>query len=143
MINQAIAALVLVIASEFGLPPYFVLAVAIEENNTLNPVAVSPINKNGTFDLGVMQLNSASYGHIAWDNPEVNIRAGCLHIKNLMKEPKINTYWGVAVAYNCGYARFASEPPKESIDYGGRVMKRWRSLEGVDYINPVINKPTH
>jgi len=133
-----IVALILLIATEFGLPPNFVLAVALEENNSLNPTAVSPVNKNGTTDLGVMQLNSANYGHIAWDNPEVNIRAGCTHIKNLMKEPGINTYWAVAVAYNCGYAKFANEPPKASLDYGDRVMARWRSLEGVDYINPVI-----
>jgi len=133
-----IAALILLIATEFGLPPNFVLAIAIEENNTLNPAAVSPVNKNGTTDLGVMQLNSANYGDIAWNNPEVNIRAGCTHIKNLMQEPRINTYWAVAVAYNCGYARFVNEPPTASLDYGDRVMKRWRSLQGVNYINPVI-----
>jgi hypothetical protein len=36
--------------------------------------AVGPANKNGTTDLGVMQLNSANYGHIAWDIPKVNIK---------------------------------------------------------------------
>jgi soluble lytic murein transglycosylase-like protein len=137
---EYIIALILTISADVGVPPMFVLAIALEENWSLNPMAISLENKNGTVDLGVMQLNSRYYGHINWDDPEINIRAGCLHIKALMNKPELNTYWAVAVAYNCGYGRFISArgPPTVSLDYAERVMARWRELEGGRYINPVI-----
>lgn len=139
--NAFIVALILSIAAEVGIPPYFALAIAIEENHTLNPLAVSSVNENGTVDLGIMQLNSKYYGNINWSDPETNIRAGCLHIKNLINTPGINTYWEVAISYNCGYYRFISgEPPESSVEYGCRVMRRWYELAGMDYINPVIKK---
>ena len=139
--STIIATMVLTIAIEIGIPPYFVLAIALEENWTLNPNAVSPQNENGTVDLGIMQLNSRYYGDIDWRDPEVNIRAGCLHIKALMDHPGLNTYWDVAVSYNCGYWRFISEegPPMVSIEYGCKVMKRWLDLTGMKNINPIIS----
>ncbi|WP_461246534.1 transglycosylase SLT domain-containing protein [Treponema sp. R6D11] len=135
-----IMALILTIAAETGVPPRFALAVALEENRTLNPAAVSRVNDNGSYDLGVMQLNSEFYGRINWRDPETNIRAGCLHIKELMSKPELNTYWSVAVAYNCGFARYSNgkTPPRNSLEYADRVMARWYKLEGVIYINPVI-----
>jgi len=136
---NAIMALILAIAAEVGVPPRFALAIALEENKTLNPMAVSPVNDNGTVDLGVMQLNSGYYGRINWRDPETNIRAGCLHIKSLMEKPELNTYWAVAAAYNCGHIRYLSNKiPPRSLDYADRVMARWHELEGARYINPVI-----
>jgi len=137
---ETIMALILLIAAKEGVPPKFVLAIALEENKTLDPLAVGQLNPNGTRDLGVMQLNSAYYGHINWRDPETNIRAGCLHIKELMSKPELNTYWSVAVAYNCGYARYSNNktPPWTSLEYADRVIARWYALEGVKYINPVI-----
>jgi soluble lytic murein transglycosylase-like protein len=139
-VYEIIMALILVIAVEVGVPPNFALAIAIEENNTLNPLAVSLANENGTVDLGVMQLNSQYYGGINWSDPKTNIRAGCLHIKELMSKPELNTFWSVAVAYNCGYARYSSgkTPPRSSLEYADRVMARWYTLENIKYINPVI-----
>ncbi|MDR1837578.1 MAG: lytic transglycosylase domain-containing protein [Treponema sp.] len=137
-----IAALILLIAAEMGIPPYFALAIAVEENSTLNPSAVSSTNADGTIDLGVMQLNSRYWGNINWRDPETNIRAGCQQIKELMSIQELNTYWSVAVAYNCGYAQFVSEhgPPPTSVNYGSRVMGRWLELQGLRYINPVIRR---
>jgi soluble lytic murein transglycosylase-like protein len=136
-----IMCLILSIAAEMEIPPYFALAIAVEENWTLNPLAVSPINENGTVDRGIMQLNSR-YFDIDWSDPETNIRAGCRLIKYLITRPEINTYWAAAVAYNCGYAGYLRDggPPEKSVAYGGRVMKRWLELQGLEYVNPVINK---
>jgi soluble lytic murein transglycosylase-like protein len=137
---EVIMALILTIAAETGIPPRFALAIALEENKTLNPLEVSKVNNNGTYDLGVMQLNSEYYGHIKWSDPETNIRAGCLHIKKLMEKKELNTFWAVAVAYNCGHARYSGSktPPLNSLDYADRVMVRWQELEGGKYINPII-----
>jgi len=125
---SVIAALILSIAAEVGVPPCFALSIALEENHTLNPHAVSRINENGTFDRGVMQLNS-SWFNGDWQDPETNIRAGCLLIREL-SEKGLN-YWQVAIAYNCGYWRLISTrgPPNESIDYANRVLARWEKLE--------------
>jgi len=138
---ELIMTLILTIAADVGVPPYFALAVAIEENNTLNPLAVNRANKNGTVDLGVMQLNSEYYGNINWSEPETNIRAGCLHIKKLMNMKEFNTYWAVAVAYNCGHVSFLNNKiPRSSIEYASRVMERWCKLENIEYINPIIRR---
>jgi len=137
---DVIVALILFIAADVGIPPYFALAIALEENSALNPYETNRENTNRTVDLGIMQLNSEYYGHIDWSDPETNIRAGCLHIKDLMNQPGINTYWSVAAAYNCGYYRFISSagPPEVSVNHANRVMERWLVLEGVRHINPVI-----
>ncbi len=41
-----------------GLNPYLLHAIAQQESG-LNPLAKSPPNKNGTVDIGLMQINSA------------------------------------------------------------------------------------
>jgi soluble lytic murein transglycosylase-like protein len=125
--NLAILSMILAVAVEVGVPPYFALAIALEENDTLNPLAVHE-NADGTADRGVMQLNSSWYDG-EWQDPETNIRAGCLLIKELYG--KGLNWWQVAVAYNCGYARLASPqgPPGVSIDYACRVFTRWEDLE--------------
>jgi len=124
---NAIAALILSIAIETGLPPYFVLAVAVEESS-LNPNAVN-VNPNGTTDYGLFMLNSSWYNDEFWFDPETNIRAGCAYIKELMSKPGVNTWWSVAVCYNCGYGRL-NNPPDASIEYAGRVISRWRAMDG-------------
>jgi len=126
MTHGVIAALILSIAVEFGLPPYFVLSVAIEENQTLNPLAVRK-NSNGTLDRGVMQLNSGWYNGDWWE-PETNIRAACGHIKNLTAMPGVNTWWAVAVCYNAGYGRLYN-PPNSTIDYASKVIIRWEEMD--------------
>jgi soluble lytic murein transglycosylase-like protein len=139
--HLVIIALILGVAAEIGVPPYFALAIAFEENGALDPAAISPLNSNGTVDLGVMQLNSRYYGDINWRDPETNIRAGCKHIKELIDHPGLNTYWGVAASYNCGIKRFLSEgPPPKTIDYACRVMQRWLDLSGMVYINPILKR---
>ena len=128
---EVMIALILKIAAEVGIPPYFALAVAQEENCALNPNVMSAANTNGTVDLGIMQLNSRYYGEINWRDPETNIRAGCMHIKALIDDPApgLNTYWAIAVVYNCGIGRFLDTgPPLCSIEYGNNVIKRWNEL---------------
>jgi soluble lytic murein transglycosylase-like protein len=125
-----IEALILAIALEVGVPPYFALAIAYTENPTLNPLAVHK-NPDGTFDRGIMQLNSSWYkGN--WQDPETNIRAGCEHIKWLLSLPGMN-YWLVCVAYNCGYGRLLEKPPDISIEYANRVFARWNVYRRYSY----------
>lgn len=48
-------------ASRFDLDPMLLMAMGIHESN-LNPVAVSPVNKNGFRDYGMMQKNGKYMG---------------------------------------------------------------------------------
>ena len=124
---EAIIALILTIATEFSLPPYFVLSIALTENETLDPLAVN-VNKNGTKDLGIMQVNDFWFKG-DWKDPEINIRAGCQHIKKIIEIPEITTYWIVAACYNAGTAWLQTgSPPASSLTYADRVMDKWNEL---------------
>jgi soluble lytic murein transglycosylase-like protein len=119
---EALVAMILTIAAEVGVPPYFALAIALEENPNLDALAVHE-NADGTFDRGLIQLNSGWYSG-NWQDPETNIRAGCVLMKEL-HEKGLN-WWQVAIAYNCGYARVRDRcPPNASIEYANRVLARY------------------
>ena len=124
---NAIIALIIAIAIETGIPSGFAVSIALEENPTLDPLAVN-VNPNGTTDYGLFMLNSSWYNDEFWFDPETNIRAGCAYIKELMSKPGVNTFWSVAVVYNCGYGRL-NNPPETSIEYAGRVISRWQSMD--------------
>ena len=140
-----ILALIFTLSVEAGVPPYFVQAIAITEhwngsieNTVINPATVSQPNSDGSVDKGIMQLNSRYFGHVDWKCPEANIREGVCLIKKLSKEPLLNTWWAVAVAYNCGYTGFKNGPPSSSVEYGNHVMDVWFQLEDARHISLII-----
>jgi soluble lytic murein transglycosylase-like protein len=119
---EVIQAMIIAIAIEAGIPPYFALSIALTENQNLDPLAIH-INSDGSRDLGVMQLNDSWYrGN--WQDPEENIRSGCELIKELIGKSGMN-YRLVCIAYNCGYGRLLEKPPDVSIEYANRVFTRW------------------
>jgi soluble lytic murein transglycosylase-like protein len=125
---SVIAALILTIAVEFGLPPNFVLAIALTENETLDPLAVN-VNKNGTTDRGIFQLSDRYFDDERIFEPEYNIRTACKHIKELVDDPAVNTYWTCAACYNSGRGWLkGGSPPDTSIEYANKVMDRWNRL---------------
>jgi soluble lytic murein transglycosylase-like protein len=130
MSYSVIAALILTIATEFGIPPYFALSIALQENPTLSPLAVN-VNENGTVDRGIMQLNSSWYNG-DWQNPETNIREGCNRIKQIMRSEGVYTFWAVAVCYNAGYGKL-DNPPERTIEYANRIMLRWQEMDKVNF----------
>jgi len=93
----------------YDVPFEIVISIAIVESNFRN--VRSPINSNGTFDVGIMQLNDryADWFEKAfwykdrsfdiWD-AEDNIEMGILYLKHLYKQ---TGNWDLAVrAYNTG-----------------------------------------
>lgn len=139
-IKEIILALILTIASQEGLPPAFVQAIAIAENPALDPCAKN-YNQNGTVDVGIMQLNSAYFSHIDCEHPETNIREACKHIKMLAQQPGVRTWWTVAIIYNSGIMRM-NNPPASSIAYADKVMNLYTELSG-GYVNPIIQRTKH
>jgi len=68
-------------AAEYGVSPDVLRAISLHENRKSNPSAVNR-NANGTYDIGLMQINSCwakKLGHETWSRitePCVNIRVG-------------------------------------------------------------------
>ena len=150
--NTTVMSLILSIAISMGVPEYFVLSIAIEENSTLNPLAVSKQNNDGSYDYGVLQLNGRYLGSFIeefwdkswkfeWYKPFDNIYLGCRIIKSLMGRPDITTFYGVAISYNagCKWLINGSVPPASSIEYAQKVLKRWEELDSRNF-STLINK---
>ena len=138
---EVILALLMTIAIEEGVPPLFVKAIALTENTTLNPNAISPVNRDGTRDHGVMQLNDAYFGHLDVYDPEANIRAGVKHIKFILSLDTVDTYWVAALVYNAGtrWLLQGAPPPYTSLDYADEVMRKFTEFHGdLWYVCPVI-----
>lgn len=123
------------IALEIGVPPYLALSVALEENPALVPEMIAGPNRNGTYDFGIMGINSNYMNHFVseywdkdwtfnWKNPYDNIYIGIKHLKELLDKPDLNI-WQAIIAYNCGYTGFKKGPPGASVDYACRVFERW------------------
>jgi len=134
----SLAALIILIATETGIPPNFALAVAICESN-LNPTVVSAKRWDGSVDRGIFQLNSYVYPNINWADPETNIRLGIKHLRWLMEMECHNTYWAVAVSYNAGHSYMLKKipPPQSSIEFANKVMLVYGELQK-GYFSPVI-----
>jgi len=136
---ESLIALIILVATEAGIPPNFALAVAICEGNDLNHLAVSKRNRDGSVDRGIFQLNSYVYPNVNWSDPETNIRLGIYHLRRLIEMDCHITYWDVAVSYNAGhlYMLNKTSPPQSSVDYANRVMQAYTDLSN-GYVNPVI-----
>ena len=129
---EIIKALILILSIEYDVPPNLALAIAYAEhwNGSIETTVIKEdavnVNVNGTCDYGVMQLNSR-YFNIDWTCTESNIKTGVQHIRWLMN--RCNTYYQVALAYNCGLTASKTNPPLSSIRYASRVMDIYLSFE--------------
>jgi soluble lytic murein transglycosylase-like protein len=122
--NAILKALIFTIALEYGLDPSLFFAIVIQENPTLDPLAVY-VNTNGTKDRGLCQLND-SWFKGDWADPETNIRAACELFQALLATPGMNT-WQAVISYNAGTSWFVhgNTPPRRSIEYANAVFARW------------------
>ena len=79
------------------------------------------------FTLSIAVTRGATQTVARWDTEE-NIRSGIERIKELSAMPKINTWWGVAVAWHSGDSQFKKWPTEESLNYADRVMAKYNEL---------------
>lgn len=75
----------------FKLDPRILWAIAYKESRH-NPNIVSKPNTNGTYDIGIMQINSS---HLAWLERDFNIT------KNDLFNPRINIYIAAMILRKC------------------------------------------
>ena len=111
--------------------PSEILARVIQAESNWNPICTS-INKNGTIDSGIAQLNSRYLDEFAWRynlgkpidayNPEEAIRIACLHLARLQS---VTGNWRDTIAsYNAGLTRVRTgNIPKTTEKYLGKVFE--------------------
>ena len=140
--TEVITALIITIATDFGIPPNFFLSLITVESR-FNPNAIGyNYDTEGNLlsvDLGLCQVNSNNYGtDWNWQDPKTNLKVGAKHIVMLLQDEKINTWWAVAVAYNGGAFRIHDGNPKlQTIEYANKVMEIYTKLNG-GYVNPLV-----
>ncbi len=119
------------VARAYDLPVGFVTAIMQREG--AGPNTISRMNKNGTRDRGIMQLNDAVFPTPHWFTPEVNVNLACFLIASLRNTFRGN-WWQVAMAYNCGIVPvMQGQPPSQSVEYAGYVLDTWRSYNPYEY----------
>lgn len=121
-------------AFEPNLPPALLYAIAQTES-ALNPHAVE-FPRNGTRSIGVMQINSIWFKHLAavgiaereLYDPCINIHAGAWILSQEVK--RYGYSWEAIGAYNAGPydARTRSWKLKHYRAYAAKVLRAWRGL---------------
>ena len=113
--------------SEYSINPQILKAIAKVESN-FNPRAVN-WNKNGTYDFGIMQINSSWYYTLGKDwwltlgDPCSNIKGGARILSGCMK--KYGYSWEAIGCYN-------SQTPSKRDKYAMSVFKQLQSIQLAD-----------
>lgn len=107
-------------AKHFKLDARLLWAIAYKESR-FNPNAISKANKNGSYDIGIMQINSS---HLSWLkkdfnidrqdllNPSINIHIGALILRKCF-----NRYGQTQQGISCYNGQIANNP------YGKEVLQ--------------------
>lgn len=103
-------------------------AIAYKESR-FNPNAISKANKNGSYDIGIMQINSS---HLWWLKRDFNIE------KEDLLNPSINIYIGALILKRCfnihGYT-------KQGITcYNGKITNNPYGQEVLEILTKAQNK---
>lgn len=109
----------------------------IQKESDWNPNNINH-NVNGTYDYGLMQLNSSNkrmFENLFWDkktkfdikNPEDNVYVGVKFIKSLLKQYH-NDVKKALTAYNAGnFAVISDNAPESTIHYRNEIIKNFKS----------------
>jgi soluble lytic murein transglycosylase-like protein len=112
---------------DYGINPRILKAIAKAESN-FNPRAVN-WNKNGTYDFGIMQINSMwgyTLGRDWWNtlgDPCSNIKGGAMILSNCMK--KYGYTWEAIGCYN-------SQTPSKRDKYAVTIFKKLQEMQQTD-----------
>lgn len=106
--------------------PMDLLVRLIEKESCWEARAISTPNRNGSVDMGIMQLNSKYLGYFAMKfnggvmfdplDPEINLRVGMKYIAHLYRST--GSWYNAVAAYNAGLTRLQSgDIPPKTRDY--------------------------
>jgi len=115
-------------AKEYNVPVHLALAL-IDTESGFDPQATN-INKNGTIDVGLMQLNSSTFHtHTRKQlfNPEINVSLGLRYLRDMYD--RLGTWEDAVMAYNAGpYRVEQGAAPDRTIAYMYKIMQEERDL---------------
>ena len=112
----------------FGVNPQILWAIAQKETRH-NPKLISKPNKNGTYDIGIMQINSA---HLPRLKKEYNIT------KKDLLNPKINIFVGAEILKKCFDKHGVSQ--NGITCYNGRIKNNPYGKEVLEILSKEQNK---
>lgn len=119
-------------ADRYDVPVDMLRAIAVTENAQLAPAAVSPPNRDGTRDYGLMQINEKTAASLGVKNkadllqPETSIELAADLLARLRKElgSMFNTFTWIA-AYNAGAPAIRARGIF-NMGYVGTVLYNWQ-----------------
>lgn len=143
-------------AHRYDLPVELLYAIGHVESRH-NPRAISPPNRNGSHDIGVMQINSdwlpalARYGitrRDLIDKPCTNIQVGAWILSQEVQ--RFGYTWYAIGAYNAGPVtpKMSEKARRKKIEtyrsYSGKVIAQWKVLaEKRRQRDTVLNEGSH
>ena len=98
-------------------------AIAYKESRH-TPHIISKSNKNGSYDIGIMQINSS---HLAW------LKNHGISLKDLLENPRINIYTGALILRKCFDLHGANE--RGISCYNGRISNNPYGREVLAIVN--------
>lgn len=114
-----IAAAILSAALAYGVPTWMLSEVAWIESRH-NPNAVG-VNRDGSRDLGLFQLNEKAHPNAPAWCPEASARYAARYLRWLRLET--GSWRGALIAYNCGIGRYkAGRIPARSLRYARLIL---------------------
>lgn len=115
LIPEKYVSVVIQEAANYGIPLDIAIRLVYEESRWKEK-AINR-NDNGTFDYGLMQLNSRYFDIYPW---QVNVQKGLAHLAALYKQT--GTWRQALVSYNAGL-NGGKNPPQRSVRYADRIVK--------------------
>ena len=130
--SQDIAEAILRYANLYDVSPSLAFALAWEESR-FNIKAVNVLNKDGSTDRGLFQLNNFSFPGIdiqAFFDPAVSARYGMSHLRFCLDSG--GTEIAALAMYNAGTGRVRTTgAPKSTLDYVHRILENKQRLESL------------
>lgn len=109
----------------YGVAPALLMVIAQGESK-MDPLAVR-WNKNGSVDVGLMQINSchiSAIGKDVWDkliiDPCLNVTVGAWYLRKCID--KYGENWQAVGCYH-------SQNPKHGIPYANKIYATWKRME--------------
>jgi soluble lytic murein transglycosylase-like protein len=117
----------------YGVSPHLLWAIAKVESN-FNPRAINR-NKNGTYDIGLMQINSSWFPYLKKHGID----------PSLLWEPCYNAYVGAMVLRHCidtyGYSWRAVDCYNKGKKARGNSMYVWKVYKSLLQAQAYVNSP--
>jgi soluble lytic murein transglycosylase-like protein len=128
--STSLAEQILVQADAFNIDPSLAFALAWEESR-FDPTAENKMNKNGSIDRGIFQLNNRSFPKLSvqeFFNPAINAHYAMAHLAWCLE--KSGTLVSGLAMYNAGWGKVSKDnTPKRTLDYSSRILKTQAIIE--------------